>query len=177
MDLSQYKGKTISQLNFSDFDKVLTGVIWIVKDKNWNFLMLLEKNNKSWKKQGQWSFLMEESQEWENNIDTIKRGIKEELGVENIEDKQIEFKNLIIPFLIVDSKNSNLILAKWAIFEIVLDDKQVEKALLEKNNEIGEVKLFTKDLLQKLNLRPGVKEVLNYQKTVVFLQDGTYAKV
>ena len=158
--------------------KEVKGVVAVIKNFSNKILMVVENENKSWKKKGQLSVPMETVEKWELLDEALKRWLKEELWF-NLDKEKWLYKLVsserIVPFLVKSDKD--LILVKLYMYNLYVEDKLLEQLLNFKSKEIKEVKQipFSDIFSWKVkNLRPGTKEVLFGTDKIPVVENGEY---
>ena len=169
----------IDKIDSLSITKEIEGVAAVIKDFSGRILMVVENENKSWKKKGQLSIPMETVEEWESLDDALKRWLKEELWFDLDKEEwlyKLVFSERNVPFLVKTDKD--LILVRLYMYNLCIDDDLSNRLSKFKNWEIKEVKQipFGDIFSWKLsNLRPGVKEALfGFSGHVPVIKDGEY---
>jgi len=167
----------------NDKQKIPEWVAIIVKDTEWNLVMVLENENKPWKKAWQYSIPMETVEKWETNEQTINRWLKEELWLSTI--KKEHTKKLFSSLIFNVEKDWEILPIKLSVYEVILLHKDLEKVLHFTNCEVKKVELMKiNDILKlylKNKLRPVVMEIIIrwYKwisvKTIPFIKQGQYS--
>jgi 8-oxo-dGTP pyrophosphatase MutT (NUDIX family) len=141
--------------------------------------MVVENEDKPWKKKGQLSIPMETVEKWEYLDEALKRWLKEELWFDLDKEKwlyDLVFSERNVPFLVKTDKD--LILVRLYMYNLCVEDELSNRLSKFKNWEIKEVKQipFGDIFSWKLkNLRPGVKEALfGFSGHVPVIKDGEY---
>jgi 8-oxo-dGTP pyrophosphatase MutT (NUDIX family) len=155
---------------------IVKGVWLTVKDISGNLFLVLEKELKAWKKPGQWSIVMETIEKGEENclLSTVRRWLKEELGVDLNNGEKIWSEDFLINFYVYDSKKDKVYKVYLYLYDIVLTKNQVNQALKFTNWEVGKVKIVTLDDIKnnKISpLRPWTKEVVFWNEEPFFVID------
>ena len=152
--------------------------VWLtVRNVKWDLLLVLENENKAWKKAWQRSTVMETIENTDNCvIDAVKRWLNEELGVALDKWEKIWPENSIIQFYVYDSKSDKVYQIYLYLYDVILSDFQVKQALNFTNWEVGKVKLVSLQDIKKdkiVPLRPWTKEVLFWNSEgPYFVVDG-----
>ncbi len=176
-NLLKYKDLWIDELKKMkwEFDLNIKWVAWIVMNSEWNLLLVLEEENKAWKKKWQWSIMMETVEEWETWCETLIRWIREEIEIDDLLSYQIIPQYTFVPFVVYDSKKNQLILVELEVFDVILNKEQIEKALKSKNFEISKTKLvWLEEFLTLKNLRPWNKEIFSWKEVSTVVKDWEY---
>lgn len=161
----------------------LIDAIWvglIIKDNTWKVFLVLEKEEKAWKKPGQRSTVMETIESTDNCLlDAVKRWLKEELGIKVDKWEKIYLKDVLLNCYVYDSEKDKVYKVKVYLYEVTLTKEQSEEALKFTNWEVEKVKLVNLEDL-KINkispLRPGTKEVIFWYDRPFFIVDGEEAE-
>ncbi len=150
-----------------DFEQYMTrGVVHFVLDKSGRVLSVRERRSKecTGKKAGDLSVLCETTEIGETVIDTLSRGLTEELGLKAEDTGTLRTEYM---------GGCEFIPGVWAdVFKsTVIDPGLLQKRILEKNGD-GEVEEFVwqtpQSLLESQDLRPGVRNVLlNFKETFI----------
>jgi len=151
--------------------------VWLtVRNVKWDLLLVLENENKAWKKDWQWSTVMETIENTDNCvIDAVKRWLNEELGVALDKWEKIWPENSIIQFYVYDSKSDKVYQIYLYLYDVILSDFQVKQALNFTNWEIWKVKIVKlQDIKENIvsPLRPATKEIVLGKDELFFVVDG-----
>jgi len=119
--------------------KEISGSVWVIQTIEKEIVLILENENKIWKKQWQWSVMMETKESNEDFLECLYRWLYEELRlwkcdiIEIIDDNKFEF-------LFV--KNWNWwIRCNLKLFKVIVDKSSLNFSLF--NFEIWWIKLFS----------------------------------
>ena len=162
MNLEKYKDLSLQELDKlkDNFDVIVKWVAWIVKTTDWDLLLVLENENKAWKKKWQWSIPMETIEEGETSWQALLRWLKEELNLGLSSKMKVWPEDLLIPFVVFDSKKHKLILVELEIYSVLLESDKIRNLLNFSSWEINKIKSVSlRDYLSMKNLRPGNKEI------------------
>ncbi len=150
----------LDKLNVQDIQ--IEEVSWIgiiVEDTEENILLVLENDNKAWKRSGQWSTPFGTSRENEEPLETAIRELKEETWISVLKKDICKIWNIKVAV----TEKEYLYKIQATIFHVITDKKTLLKASKFKNGEIWEICLEKLENIKKKKLiyvRPGSLEAL-----------------
>lgn len=151
----------------------------IIEDNKENILLVLENDDKAWKKNGQWSTPFGTSKKNEKPINTAIREIKEETWLSISEDNVIEKWKIKV----VVSEDNDLYNIDVTIFYSLVDQQVLKRASKFKNCEIWKICLKKLETIKEISdkyIRPWVLEAIYSAKkaldfpNIVKIENGFY---
>jgi len=169
---------SLDELENWKVDLIKLAWVWLtVKNASWDLFLVLEKENKAWKRSWQRSTVMETIENTDSCIlNAVKRWLNEELGIDLDKWEKIWPENSTLKVYVYDSRKDKIYEVSLYLYDVILTDFQVKQALSFTNWEIEKVKLVSlQDIKEdKISpLRPWTKEVLFWNNEgPYFIVDG-----